>query len=208
MTRVKICGITNVADALAAAEAGADALGFVFASSPRRVAPETVREIVRHLPEFVTTVGVFFDAPTDEIATVAADSGISIAQLHGSESVEHCDQLHMRVIKRIRVEAGDSRARVMERIAPYARFTILLDPGGGEGKSFNWNLARGLSKRLIVAGGLTPENVGQAIRVARPYAVDVSSGVESSAGRKDATKMKAFLDSVREEDGDDSNRAG
>lgn len=197
MTRIKICGITNLEDALAAADAGADALGFVFAASPRQIAPPAAAEIVAALPPLVNAVGVFADADAEVVVSIAQHVQLDAVQLHGQESPRYCRCLSGKVIKRFRVFDGDSAERVAQRMAEYDVAAYLLDPGAGSGKTFDWRLAQAISRRLIVSGGLTPQNVGDAIRVARPFAVDVSSGVESRPGHKDHAKLREFVAAVR-----------
>jgi phosphoribosylanthranilate isomerase len=203
MTRVKICGITNETDALRAAEAGADALGFVFAPSPRRVAPDRVRRMARHLPPLIVTVGVFQDAELDEVRETLDLARLDLAQLHGSETPDFCERLGRRVIRRIAVGPHDAPEHLASRVGGYAVSAILLDPGCGGGRAFPWVIARGLPGRLMIAGGLTPVNVSAAIRTLRPYAVDVCSGVEREPGVKDADKMRAFVRAVRQADAGD-----
>lgn len=200
MTRVKICGITNLDDALAAVDAGADALGFVFVASQRQIAPPAAAEIVAALPPLVTVVGVFTDADVEEVVSIAQHVQLDAVQLHGQESPEYCRRLSGKVIKRFRVFDGDDAESVAQRVAEYDVAAYLLDPGAGSGKTFDWRLARGVSRRLIVSGGLTPQNVGGAIRVVRPFAVDVSSGVEIRPGRKDHAKLREFVAAVRAAD--------
>jgi phosphoribosylanthranilate isomerase len=204
MVRVKVCGITNGADALAAIEAGADALGFNFyARSPRYITPRDARRIIERLPPAVLCVGVFVnedDAAT--VARLAEESGVSAVQLHGDESPEYCAALGgHEVIKALRV--GQDFAP--EAAAGYPAGSILLDAynacaRGGTGETFDWTLARRtreLVARLYLAGGLRPENVAGAIAAVAPYAVDVCSGVESAPGRKDAASVRAFVAAVR-----------
>jgi len=201
MIRVKVCGITNLEDALAAAELGADALGFVLAASPRQVTPENLRHLVAELPPLVLKVGVFVDSPLEEVRRVMSDCGLNLAQLHGSESPEYCEALFPRTIKAFQVKD----ATVLKQLPLYRASAYLLDGyhsklKGGSGQSFDWEIARqakGLG-RIILSGGLTPENVAQAIAIARPYGVDVSSGVEASPGKKDHRKLAAFIQAVKE----------
>ncbi len=202
MTFVKICGITNLEDALFASEAGADALGFVFyKKSPRHIEPEKARDIIKRLPPFVTTVGVFADQTEAEIKGIIAETNIDIVQLHGEEPPEFCERLNKRVIKAI-------RARSMENLTDIKRYkscALLLDTydknlKGGTGRIFNWEIAREakIFNKIIVAGGLTPENVADAIKVVQPYAVDVSSGVEKEKGIKDHQKIKMFIEKAKQ----------
>ena len=202
MTRVKICGLTSLADALAAAEAGADALGFVLAPSPRQVRAIDVGVWRRQLPPMVTTVVVMVDATLEEAIASLAESDADALQLHGSESPSYCRHFATRVIKRIDVRPGDDRAAVEQRMHGYDVAALLLDPGTGSGRTFDWSLAEGLPGRLIVSGGLTPENVAGAVQRIRPYGVDVASGVERSPGVKDVEKVRAFVRAVRRADVD------
>jgi phosphoribosylanthranilate isomerase len=201
MTRVKICGITDLEDALAAVQCGADALGFVFAKSPRKIAPEKAREIVKQLPPFVTTVGVFMDEPTKRVKEIALFCHLQALQFHGDESPEYCRGFCQKVIKAFQVRDGS----IAQLTSLYDVHAYLLDSwvGGGSGQGFNWDLARGVHGRIILAGGLTPENVSAAITTVRPYAVDVSSGVERSPGKKDLHRMKEFIANVRQCDRSD-----
>lgn len=200
MTRVKICGVTHLDDARAAVRAGADAIGFVFAPSPRRVTAETAAAIVRELPPLVTTVGVFVDAPTAEIESIVSRTGIDVIQLHGSETPDDCARCARPVIKRFAVSGDDGASDVAERVTGYRVSAYLLDPGSGGGATFPWSLARALHGPVIIAGGLNPSNVRSALVAARPYGVDVCSGVECRPGRKDPASVRAFVRAVREQD--------
>ncbi len=201
MALVKICGITNLDDALFASEAGADALGFVFyKKSPRYIEPKKARDIIKRLPPFVTTVGVFADQTEAEIKGIISETDIDIVQLHGEEPPEFCEGLNKRVIKAIRVRGMENLTEVKR----YKACALLLDTydrnlKGGTGKIFNWEIAREAKvfNKIIIAGGLTPDNVADAIRVVQPYAVDVSSGVEKQKGLKDHLKVKAFIYKVK-----------
>lgn len=191
-------------DALAAVELGADALGFVFYNrSARYIEPEAAGRIIAELPPFVSTVGVFVNQEPDEIKAVGETSGIDTVQLHGDESPELCGTLPHRVIKAVRVSDDVDAGRV----ELYPVQAILFDRHsddmyGGTGRSFDWNILRGLniSKKIILSGGLTPENVSRAVGSVRPYAVDVSSGVEDSPGKKNRAKMKKFIEAVKNGD--------
>ena len=202
MTRIKVCGITREEDAERAAELGVDALGFVFyAQSPRAVSPERAREIIRCLPPFVVAVGVFVDSPVSQVLSVVEICRLGAVQLHGSEDPDFCSRLPVKVIKSFRVR-GDT---FPEEILRYNVDAILLDtfrPGlpGGTGSTFPWEIARRAKAygRIIVAGGLNSGNVRQAIQEAAPYAVDVSSGVESEPGRKDPERMAEFVRKVKD----------
>ena len=199
MVRIKICGITNLADALLAAELGADALGFIFyPQSPRKVEPEMARAIIAQLPPFVAAVGVFVDEEAAMVRYLAARVGLEWVQLHGQESPEYCRGLGCKVIKGFRIR-DEASLRLLADYQGVAQ-ALLLDtykPGqaGGTGESFDWRLAREARKygRIILAGGLRPENVAQAIAAAQPDAVDAASGTEASPGKKDPVKLRAFF---------------
>lgn len=208
MVRVKICGICDLATALAAVEAGADALGFVFAESRRRVSPELAREIISQLPPFVASVGVFVDEAVNRVREIAGFCGLDLVQLHGLETPEYCLQVGVPVLKGIQVAQEADLLKIKPFLqaqdrSPRAVRGFLLDtlvPGqaGGTGQTFPWRLARkaGEYGPVIVAGGLTPENVSEALAEARPFGVDVSSGVETD-GIKDANKIRQFIEQVR-----------
>lgn len=197
MVKVKICGITNAEDAQQAVSAGADALGFVFfAQSPRSVSEEQVREIVKELPPFVTRVGLFVNADAEQINRTMQACRLDLAQLHGDETPELFGRLACRAIKALRVQ---DRSSLLDH-QHYPGAALLLDAWcpdryGGTGASFDWDLAAEVARQrsVILAGGLTPENVVAAIRTVQPYAVDVSSGVEAAPGRKDLLKLRNFI---------------
>ncbi|MEZ4598453.1 MAG: phosphoribosylanthranilate isomerase [Syntrophotaleaceae bacterium] len=197
MPRVKICGITSREDALHAVDCGADALGLVFyTKSPRYLSPERARDIVGQLPPFVTAVGLFVNCPGEEILRTAVFCGLYTVQLHGDESPLECRLAPLQVLKALRVRDESS----LGGLDDYPVGTVLLDAWspagyGGTGQTFNWQLAAraALNRRIILAGGLTAENVADAVRTVRPYAVDVSSGVESAPGQKDPRKVAAFI---------------
>jgi phosphoribosylanthranilate isomerase len=199
--RVKICGITNNEDALAAVESGADALGFVFAKSPRQVTKEQARDIIKGLPPFVSPVGVFVDEKADMIEEICDFCGIHMVQLHGNESPLYLNDLKgYKIIKAFRIKDEND----LKPLANYKPHAFLLDSYvkgvmGGTGMTFNWEIARKAHKygAIILSGGLTPENVREAIRIAKPYAVDVSSGVEASPGRKDKLLVKRFIENAK-----------
>jgi phosphoribosylanthranilate isomerase len=197
MTQVKLCGITNIADAMVAVEAGADLLGFIFyPPSPRYVTPEQARSMVDRLPPSVTPVGVFVNEAVETITRMAHTSGVQIVQLHGEESPALCQQLPWRVVKTFRFTAH-VRPEIMQHYAVEA-FLIEgfhADVYGGGGAQADWHRVALLHTygRIILAGGLTPDNVGDAIRTVRPYAVDVCSGVEAAPGKKDWQKVRAFI---------------
>ncbi|WP_131108614.1 phosphoribosylanthranilate isomerase [Pseudomonas sp. Sample_10] len=199
--RSKICGITRIEDALAAVEAGADAIGFVFyAKSPRAVTLEQVRSIIKALPPFVTTVGLFVDASHAELAEILDAVPLDLLQFHGDETAAQCEGWRRPYIKALRVKAGDDIAAACD--AYPSASGILLDAyvegiPGGTGEAFDWSLIpQALSKPIILAGGLTPDNVAEAVARVRPYAVDVSGGVEASKGIKDHAKIHAFIKAV------------
>lgn len=198
MVSVKICGITSVEDAQAAVAAGADALGLVFyPPSPRYVTPEHARHIIRTLPPFVTTVGLFVDVPAAMVHDIASRCGLDRVQLHGRETPEFCRLIVPPVIKAFRIQSASSLAH----LPSYQVSAFLLDAyvegalPGGTGASFAWELAAQAKPYgpVILAGGLTPENVAAAIVQIRPYGVDVSTGVEQSPGVKDHAKMRRFI---------------
>ncbi len=201
MVKVKICGITNYDDALAAAEFGADALGFVFyKGSPRYITPEKAREIISRIPPFVATVGVFVDEKTERIEQLMEQVGLDAAQFHGHEPPEAC-LIPKRTIKAIRVKEITD----LEPMRHYKVGAFLLDtysPGalGGTGQIFNWSIALDARPmgRIILAGGLTPDNVAEAVLMVKPYGVDVSTGVELEKGIKDHEKMRLFIQRAKE----------
>ncbi len=201
MIRVKICGNVTLKDTMAAVEAGADAVGFVFyARSPRVVSPKAVAAIVSHLPPFVTPVGLFVNEKPDVVRQIASDCGIHLVQLHGEESPQYCAELRLPVLKGIRVR----RREDVSVLASYRVEAILLDAYvegviGGTGTTFDWGLAVAAKAwgPIILAGGLTPDNVIEAISLVQPYGVDVSSGVESAPGVKDHAKVRAFVENVK-----------
>lgn len=199
-TRVKICGITRLTDALDAIHLGADALGFVFYSaSPRAVVAEVVRDIVQQLPPFVTTVGLFVDATPQEVHSVLAQVPLNLLQFHGDESEAYCQQFGVPWIKALRMQPDSD---ILAKIAQYPlAHGILLDAWhpqlkGGTGEAFDWRHWPQCNKALILAGGLTPENLAEAIHLTKPYAVDVSGGVEASKGIKEFTLLQAFMAGV------------
>lgn len=200
-TRVKICGITRIEDALAAVQHGCDAIGLVFyAKSPRHVSIEQAARIVATLPPFVSAVGLFVDAAPEEVQNVLAKVGLDLLQFHGDESPQACRQFGVPYLKAIRVKPDTN---LLQCASDYADArALLLDTysegmAGGTGKMFDWKLIPpSLSSSIVLAGGLNAENVGDAIRQVRPYAVDVSGGVELSKGIKDASKIAAFMRGV------------
>ena len=205
LTKIKICGITNVEDAYAAVDLGADALGFIFVpNTPRYIEPQDAARVISKLAPFVTKVGVFADEPLENISQIIGTCGLNAIQLHGSETPEYCDNIRARgraiIIKSFRVKGQNSLSPIPEyKVSAYLLDTYVKGKKGGTGETFNWNLAIEAKKygRIIIAGGLTPGNVAEAVRHVQPYAVDVGSGVEAIPGRKDHAKIRAFIENVR-----------
>lgn len=201
MVRVKICGITNLADARHAAECGADALGFIFAESPRRVDVRTALKIVREIGPWVATVGVFVDEHAARIRQIVKTCGLTAVQLHGKESPAAARQLTgLKRIKAFRAGAGVD----WKKINTYPAEAFLFDTSvggrfGGTGQSFNWALLkkRPFTRPLIVSGGLGPSNVREAVRMLTPYGVDASSALERSPGKKDPRLVKEFIQNAK-----------
>ena len=202
---VKICGLTRPDEALACARMGADAIGLVFfPKSPRHLNPEQAADICRQLPDQVTAVAVCVDMPTEEILSLAAACGFGTVQLHGRETPEKVTRLTgagLRVIKAL-FASRPPEINTAPEYDPAAAFLVECGQGtlpGGNAETWDWGLPSGLFEKqpVILAGGLAPDNVRQAIEIARPDAVDVSSGVESSPGRKDLEKVRIFLDAVK-----------
>jgi len=204
-TRVKICGITSVADGLAAAEAGADLIGLMFfEGSPRRVTLAQASEISHVLPPFLLRVGVFVNPSPDLVLQAISECHLSMLQFHGDEASDFCTQFGLMSMKAIRIRDEAS----LTQLGNYHTEALLLDAYspkglGGTGEKFNWELAvatQRFGKPIFLAGGLTPENVAEAVRIVRPFGVDVSSGVESSPGKKDPGKMNAFITAAKSVD--------
>jgi len=203
-TRIKICGITRAEDARIAVGLGADAVGLVFyPASPRSVSLERAQEIVAAIPPFVTVVGLFVDPAQDQVETVLRSCSLSLLQFHGDEAPGFCGGFGVPYIKAVRVRAD---ADLVQCLSPYHTAQgWLLDAYherlyGGTGESFDWKLIPpDLARPVILSGGLTPDNVGAAVRQVRPWAVDVSSGVEAAKGVKDAAKIAAFIAGVKNE---------
>jgi phosphoribosylanthranilate isomerase len=200
MTLVKICGITTLADAMVAVEAGADALGFNFyRPSPRYIRPEKAREIIDRLPESILKVGVFVNEDVESVARIATEANLSAVQLHGDETPEYCHKLAGQYVIKV-FRAGDG-----VDVETYGVDAIMLDTKddllrGGTGRVFDWSIAQRTNDstpKLFLAGGLSPENVAEAITTVRPYAVDACSSLEESPGRKDHTRVRAFVKAVR-----------
>ncbi len=199
MIKVKICGITNIEDAMYAVEYGADALGFVFYNrSPRHVTEKVAKQIISHLPPFILTVGVFVNESVENISKIVKKCDIDIVQLHGDEGPGFCKKVRKRVIKAVRIKNVES----LKTLSLYKNKinALLLDSFneevyGGTGNRFDWSLAKKAKKhgKIILAGGLNIENVSKAVKLVKPYAVDVSSGVEAGPGKKDKKKVKKFI---------------
>jgi phosphoribosylanthranilate isomerase len=203
--KVKVCGITNAQDALAAVEAGADALGFIFyEQSPRYVVPAVASRIIAELPPLVMTVGVFVNEGMATVRSIMDTCGLAMAQLHGDENASYCRELSRPSMKALRLKDRDSLLALAEYQGRGGVRGFVLDAFselayGGTGQVTDWTLAADVAKstRILLAGGLTPDNVTEALRTVRPYGVDVSSGVESAPGEKDHAKLRAFVEAVR-----------
>jgi phosphoribosylanthranilate isomerase len=203
--KVKICGITNAEDAAAAVDAGADALGFVFhRKSQRYIEPTLARQIIMSLPPLVTPVGVFVNEDQQVVRKLMDDCGLALAQLHGNESVTYCQELSRPILKALRVKDRSTFLALAEFRGRAGVRGFLLDAFsdqafGGTGQVIDWQLAAEAAKAasILLAGGLTPDNVEKAIQAVRPYGVDVSSGVERGPGQKDHEKVRAFIRAVR-----------
>jgi len=204
MTLIKICGITNLEDAVAAVAAGADALGFNFYTpSPRYITPQTAREIIEQLPDSVLKVGVFVNEESPKLVqNIANESGINALQLHGDESPDYCNELADQYLIKALAVSHDFDTQVIER---YQVDAIMLDTKhktlrGGTGRAFDWSIAQEVSKivpKLYLAGGLSPENVAEAIETVRPYAVDACSSLEDRPGIKNHDRLRAFVTAVK-----------
>ena len=202
--RVKICGITNIEDAMAAVEAGADLIGFVFAESPRKVDPETARRIRGEIPSRIITVGVFADHSEEEVVRVMSSAGLAIVQAHGNMTISD-SRFPWEVTRSLRVKSAEDIQQATHDPLFDICWAILLDTHvegkmGGTGTTFDWDLAvqaHSLGKPIILAGGLTPDNVEEAACKVRPYAVDVCTGVEASPGKKNHDKIKEFIQNAK-----------
>ncbi len=203
MTRIKVCGITNINDALVACEAGADAVGFIFAKSPRQVKAQQAAEIIKDLPPYVSTVGVFVNEEAEVIRQIAAECNLQLVQLHGDEDKKFIDDLYLPAIRAFSVK-DDS---VIEQIEKYDVDRFMLDSfspdmAGGSGKTFDWEIAEKASRlgKLILAGGLSIDNIEDALNGCKPYGVDLSSSVEKAPGIKDHDQLRSFIRKVQEWD--------
>lgn len=205
MLKVKICGLTNAEDAAVAVEAGADAVGFVFhRKSPRCAETSAVKAIIRELPPFVLPIGVFVNEEPKVVRDVMDSCGLALAQLHGDETAAYCETLGRPVLKAIRIRDRGSFLALAEfqgraGVRGFLVDAFSPDAYGGTGQLADWSLAAEAAAvaRILLAGGLTPENVAQAVGQVRPYGVDVSSGVEARPGKKDHAKVRAFVQAVR-----------
>ncbi len=205
-TRIKVCGITELEDARVAVAAGADGLGFIFVpQSPRHVDPDRVREITAQLPPLVDAVGVFVDEEIEVVKEIVQYCGLSVVQLHGTETPEYCANISCRVIKSFSIHPATKNEDFMpyaEVVSGFLLDTFHKDMAGGTGMVFDWQLIETARPPgpVILAGGLTADNVANAITQVKPFAVDVNSGVEYQPGRKDADKLKSFVQQVRKAD--------
>lgn len=197
--KIKICGITNIDDALAAAGLGADYIGFVLTESRRRITPDAAGRIVAKLPASVIPVAVFRDEAEEEVIRAAETAGVRFVQMHGEKNPARPSGLagRFRLIRRIPVLPGDDAVSLGRRMDDCGDAVPLLDPGAGDGTVFDWDRCRSLNRPFWLAGGLTPDNVKRAVLTMNPAAVDVSTGVERSAGFKDFDKMKRFISEAR-----------
>lgn len=195
---VKVCGITSEDDALLAVAMGADAVGFVFAPSRRKVTPQTARDIARRIPSEILTIGVFRDERPERVVEVVNNAGLRGAQLHGRETLSEVRYVRQRLPLVIQAFAAGDAALAAAANGP-ADVLLIDSPGPGSGRVFDWSLAEGAPSgvRLMLAGGLTPDNVAAAIERVRPWGVDVASGVEASPGRKDPRKVRRFVEAAK-----------
>jgi phosphoribosylanthranilate isomerase len=202
MVKIKICGITNYDDARLAAGLGVDALGFIFAPSPRRITPEAARDIIETLPPMMQTVGVFVNETEKTIREIMDYCGLSLIQLHGDESPEFCRKFRIRAVKAFRLKNEGSLGSIRSyqgQVRAILLDTYQKDLAGGTGKTFPWDLAvkaKEAGLPVILSGGLTPENVEEAIRMVQPYAVDINSGIEEKPGKKSASLMAQLMQTV------------
>lgn len=206
MTKIKVCGIKSKADAWMCLELGVDALGFVFVKeSPRNIEPQEAQKIITDLPPFVITVGVFTNRVKDEVEEIANLCKLDILQFHGDESPEYCASFNRKVIKAFRIRSSDDINRLVEyKVPAYLLDSYAEERLGGTGRTFEWSLAAEATKygHIVLAGGLTPENVNRAISIVRPYAVDISSGIEDTPGKKNKVKLAEFIRQVQNADSD------
>lgn len=200
--QVKVCGLTNLADAQKAVDYGADLIGFIFASSPRQVTKEEVEEIIDDLTGEFSVVGVFVNEELSKVEEIARDCGLDYVQLHGSESPSYCQELEQPVLKAFSVKNKKSLEQLKDyNVDKYLLDTYHPDKAGGTGETFNWELAKEAQKigPIFLAGGLNPDNIKAAIEEVNPAGVDVSSGVESKPGKKDYQRLKSFIQKAKQE---------
>ena len=200
--KIKICGITNYDDAARAVDLGVNALGFIFASSPRKIEPDNAREIIRRLHPFVKTVGVFVNEDIKKIMNIVKYCGLDNVQLHGDESPDTCENLMPRSIKALRIKddsTPEQYAHYRGKVRAFLLDTYSKNAAGGTGKTFNWDIAvemKTLGIPIILAGGLNPSNIKEAIQKVDPYGLDVGSGVEERPGKKDHSLMKELFEKL------------
>lgn len=203
MIKIKICGITNNDDATMAVKLGADALGFIFARSPRRIMPQDARDIIREMPPFIKSVGVFVNEDSPVIHETVNYCGLDIIQFHGDESFEICEEFMPRSIKALRVKNDSIVAKLSEykgKVKAFLLDTYSEKMAGGTGKTFDWDIAIKIKEAgipVILAGGLGPSNIEEAISLVKPYAVDVNSGIEESPGKKSHILMKELFEKIK-----------
>jgi phosphoribosylanthranilate isomerase len=201
MVKVKVCGITNLDDALECIKLGVDALGFIFAKSKRRVEKEVAKEIIDKLPPFITSVGVFVDEDKEKVLEIANLCGINVLQFHGNESIEYCKYFKdFKIIKSFLIKDKESLREVSNyKVSAYLFDTFKEGSLGGTGTTFNWEILKGFKFNcpFIISGGLNSENIESCLKILNPYAVDVCSGVEAYPGKKDRKKLREFLKSIK-----------
>jgi phosphoribosylanthranilate isomerase len=202
--KIKICGITNLKDAFTAVYSGADALGFIFADSPRKVTPAEAKKISDSLPPYFTRIGVFANTSPAEINKIAEECSLDAVQLHGNESAEDCRKIKKRIIKTIIIEDLGSLDKIAEYediVSAFLFDTFSPDKLGGTGETFNWDILADLNKKvnkpIILAGGLNIDNIEKAIKTVNPYGVDLNSGVETEPGQKDHDKIREIIAKIR-----------
>lgn len=204
-TRIKVCGMTRLADAMGAVTAGVDALGFIFAAkSPRRIAPEQAREIIAALPPFVAAVGVFVDEDVKQVEEIVRYCNLTVVQLHGSESPAYCAKMPCLVVKSFSLPGSPDFLAYQYVVSGFLLDTFHDKLAGGTGQTFDWSILNKIqpSGPLVLAGGLGPHNVGEAVRMVHPFAVDVNSGVETAPGLKDIARIRQVVAEVRRADED------
>ncbi len=207
MIKIKICGITNKEDAVWAVNLKVDALGFIFADSPRRVEPEIVQGIIELLPPFISSVGVFVNEDREKVKEITESCHLTTLQFHGQESPSYCEGFKQKIVKALRIKDKSVLKKAVQykdKVDAYLLDTYSASKYGGTGKTFDWRIAKEIKKfglPIILSGGLNPENIREAISEAEPYAVDVSSGVEERPGKKNLKKLINFVRIARETDG-------